>query len=103
MNAHRFAGLCLVGFCAVAGAAHAQNAALAPEVPAATVSSTDAQALQPAGKTRAEVRAELIAAQRAGAIPVGYIAMTGRELDPAAYPLGDDAQRLALTKKADQR
>ena len=101
MNPHRFAALCLVGFCALAGAAHAQNA-LVPEAPAVAASRTDAQALQPAGKTRAEVRAELIAAQRAGAIPVGYIAMTARELDPAAYPVGDDAQRLALTRTADQ-
>ena len=78
----QIAGLSIVALTLIGGGAAAQ-----------TVSGDQGVA---AGKTREQVRAELVAAQKAGEIPVGFAAVTKRDLDPsygAAMPVGQSGDK----------
>jgi len=85
----QIAGLSIVALALISGSAIAQ-----------TASSTNDQ---PAVKTREQVRAELVAAQRAGEIPVGFVAVTKRELDPAHYSAPSSETQLARARAANDK
>ena len=53
---------------------------------AALASSATAQAQPPAGKTRAEVKADLASARKNGDLPEGELDQTPRALRPKSYP-----------------
>ena len=67
----QIAGLSIVALTLIGGAAAAQ-----------TVSGDQGVA---AGKTREQVRAELVAAQNAGEMLVGFVAVAKRDLNPDRY------------------
>jgi hypothetical protein len=89
------AGLSIVAFALIGGAASAQTAS-SNQTNAAAPAANE----HPAGKTPAQVRAELIAAQKAGEIPVGFTALTKRELDPAHYGAAITEPQLARARSA---
>jgi hypothetical protein len=89
-------GLSILSLALAAGSAYAQSATGSGASAAATAAASPSSP-----KTRAQVKQELLAAERNGETKVGFVAMSRGELDPDRYPLAEQA-RYARAHTIDQ-